>query len=271
MTEEVTEVETPIEETIVTDTQETEQETPIEEETEQEEAEAEKPKKKSAVDRIKELTWEKHEARREADAIKAQFEALQRQIDSVNNNNIHQEQLYANDAPNPIYYEHGELDVNYIRDATRYELEQELIIKQKYQQEQTQYQSLAQKVETFIGKAKEVFDEPTRGFEAFMQYPKISPEFAELITTNEVGVQIADHLGSNLAELDRISGLPPALQGYELAKLEQSIKSTPKQIRTTNAPAPIPTLAGRAKIDVDPTKMSTEEWMKWRAESLKRK
>jgi hypothetical protein len=71
-----------------------------------------------------------------------------------------------------------------------------------------------------------------------------SQAMIDALAVSEQPAQIAHHLGTNPTEAARIAGLPPQLQGYELAKLESRLASQPK---TTAAPAPPSTVGGRVQ------------------------
>jgi hypothetical protein len=59
---------------------------------------------------------------------------------------------------------------------------------------------------------------------------------------------LADHLGRNPSELQRLSALPPTLQAYELAKLEQRLATpaTPAPKTVSDAPSVTPQVRGTA-------------------------
>ena len=63
----------------------------------------------------------------------------------------------------------------------------------------------------------------------------ISKDMAEAMLNSDSAADIAYFLGKNKAEAARIFALPPHLQGYEIAKIENKAKPVPL---TSNAPAP---------------------------------
>lgn len=71
----------------------------------------------------------------------------------------------------------------------------------------------------------------------------VTAAMIDAMAVSEQAAQIAHHLGTNPSEAARIAGLPPQLQGYELAKLESRLASQPK---TTGAPPPPSTVGARA-------------------------
>lgn len=78
------------------------------------------------------------------------------------------------------------------------------------------------------------------------------------LTVSEQPAAIADFLGRNPGEADRIARLHPAQQGLELARIETRLASLP---RTTSAPPPAPTVGGRAVASDDPRNMSMAQYM----------
>lgn len=84
----------------------------------------------------------------------------------------------------------------------------------------------------------------------------------DALAVSEHAAQVAHHLGVNPSEAARIAGLPPQLQGYELAKLESRLASQPK---TTNAPPPPSTVGARGAPAGGPSdSMSMSDWLKAR-------
>ena len=88
----------------------------------------------------------------------------------------------------------------------------------------------------------------------------------DALAVSDQAAPIAHHLGTNPQEAARIAGLPPQLQGYELAKLESRLASQPK---TTSAPPP-PSSVGTRGAPVSGLRddMNIEDWVKnFRAQS----
>lgn len=76
-------------------------------------------------------------------------------------------------------------------------------------------------------------------------------------------------LGKNPEEAERILSLPPIQQGRELEKLASKPVPVPAPRAVSKAPAPITPVDGASAAEVDPSKMSMEEWAKWRAKNAK--
>lgn len=70
-------------------------------------------------------------------------------------------------------------------------------------------------------------------------------------------------LGKNPEEAARILSLPPVQQGRELERL--ALKAAqPAAKAVSKAPAPITPVDSNVSAEADPSKMSMEEWVKWR-------
>lgn len=224
-------------ETVEAETVETEQEAPADDSATDAE-QAPKPKK-SAKERIDEITWEKHEAIRRAEAAEAERERLAAQIAQLS---AQLPQQSDDLPPNPQHYEYGELDVNYIRDVTRYEIK----LEQKAQDEQRAFQerqkTFSEKVSSFMAKSKEAFpDGPSNGLSVFLHASTpVTEEVAELVASSDVGPKLAEYLGDNIAELHRINALPAHMKGFEIARIEARL-SVPAETKPPPKPkAPIP-------------------------------
>jgi hypothetical protein len=75
-------------------------------------------------------------------------------------------------------------------------------------------------------------------------------------------------LGKNPEEASRILALSPVQQGRELERL--ALKAgQPATKAVSKAPAPITPVDGSTTVEKDPSKMSTDEWMKWRNKTTK--
>ena len=99
----------------------------------------------------------------------------------------------------------------------------------------------------------------------------VSPAMAEVIQSVDNGPDVLYHLGRNPAEAARIAALSPAQAAFALGSLAAALqppsKATPRPV-----PQPINPLAGgSAAPATDPDKMSSDQWLAWRRESLRRK
>jgi len=201
--------------------------------------------KKSAQERIDELTAARREAEREAEywrsrATQAPQTAPQAQT--------------GDGKPDPADFTDGAYDPAYIDAMTDWKAEQAVEKRFSQREAQSRVQSA---VEAFDAKvAAEYPDGEPAGITALRRAPVLPQTIVDLVTTSEVGPKLAEHLGDNPRDLARLSALAPHLQGRELAKLEQKLAGPlaipPKT--ATDAPEPAPTLrgnGGRFKVAPD--------------------
>jgi hypothetical protein len=200
------------------------------------EAEAPQPKpKKTAQERFDELTREKHEAKREAEYWRTEAERRQ-QAEAP------KPEPKGDGAPDPSDYVYGETDAAYIRDHATHVAKQTVRQEMAQQQAQAQLQSQVASFEARM--AQQYPDGEPAGITAIKRMTTLSEGIVQPILASDIGPKLADHLGSNPAELRRLSGLSPALQAYELGKLETKLASKVQPKTLTNAPEPTPTVRG---------------------------
>jgi hypothetical protein len=110
------------------------------------------------------------------------------------------------------------------------------------------------------------FDEALYGLSQAVQF---RPEIVEAVGLSENGPAVAHYLAKHLDEADRISRMPVHLAAAQLGRIEERL-STPQPKPVSNAPAPAPRLGGGSAIQKDPDRMSADEWLVWRRNSLKK-
>lgn len=219
-------------------------------EDEGEEGEPRPKPKKTAQDRIDELTRARREAEREAAHWRkiAQGEAPQPKEEP------------AAQAPDPDQYEYGEADPKYISalvahetkkgiDAARKEMAQDLHVQAQERVWETAQDAARSKYSDYddlvtIGAAQGRWD--------------CSPVMAQAIRSSDAGGEVAYHLASNPAEARRIASLDQISQVRELGKLEGRLAAppaAPKPKTATDAPKPPENLArgagGRFTVQPD--------------------
>jgi hypothetical protein len=213
--------------------QEAEAPTQAEEAGEAEEVVEETRPKKTAKERIDELTAARRQAERDAEYWREQ--AMR-----------HAPQPTApapqpNDGkPDPQAYASGEFDPDYIEALTDWKASQ--AVRQAMSQHEQQV-TIRQQVQGFEQRLAQQFPEgEPAGISALRRAPVLPEAMQEIILTSESGPKLADYLGSNPHEFARLSSLTPAKQAYELARLESRLSAPPP--KQTGAPAPAPTLRG---------------------------
>lgn len=201
--------------------------------------------------RINELTREKWEARRQAEAMQQELQALRQEF----------ERLRQPPPPNP--QEDPEAYVAHLaREEARRLLESERSQWTQHQ-EQQRIQSLAAKYAEREQAYAAQHPDYLESVEQFVAVVGQNRELAEVLMESEHGPQVAHYLGKNLDEAARIASLPPHLAAAQIARIEAKV-AAPRQQKTTQAPNPPPVLGGSAVVQKDPAKMSYADYKKWR-------
>lgn len=193
-------------------------------------AEAEKPKQTPWFQRrIDDLTREKWEERRRADALEAALKAIPRP-----------EQPEGEPKPVPAL---TPTDVE--RRAAEIAATNE-----------------------FNRRSNEIYDAGTKDFPDFDQSLKtfqmlggLPPALIEAAQEAGDAHKILHQLGKNPDEAARILSLPPVRMAAAVAKLASAPAPAPRPI--SSAPAPIKPITGQGTADKDPEKMTMAEWVAW--------
>jgi hypothetical protein len=185
--------------------------------------------KKTAQERIDELTREKHDAKRDADFWREQAQRTQQPPPQA------APAAKADGEPDPANYTYGETDVQFITDKATFVARQAVREEFAQHQAQTRMQSGLAAFEQRM--AQQYPDGEPSGVTVLKQARSLPQGITDVLLASDNGPKLADHLGRNPAEFQRISGLSPALQGVELAKLEAKL-SAPQPKTLTTAPEP---------------------------------
>jgi hypothetical protein len=93
---------------------------------------------------------------------------------------------------------------------------------------------------------------------------QIRDDVGDFIRESDKGPFLAYHFAKNPQQLAEINQMTPSRAARELARIEARL-STPEPKRQTSAPPPARPLSGGAAPKADPSKMSMEEYVTWRA------
>lgn len=211
---------------------------------ETDDGEGDQPKpKKSASERIAEVTKARREAERVADQARRDAEYWREQALRQQPQPKAQEPQ-EDGEPDPANYEHGELDARFIREHATYHARQTFREEQARHAQQSRVQTALQTFEQRLG--EQFPDGEPEGVRRLRALPQLPGAVQEAILDSEVGPKLADHLGQNTRELNRISALPPLQQARELAKLELKLapKPAPSAKTVTDAPEPAQQVRG---------------------------
>lgn len=193
---------------------------------------AEEPAKDSAPKgdwvqrRIDQLTRERHDANRRADAA-----------ESLNRQNAQQQP--ATEAP-----------------MTRQDVEQAATQMLK----QRDFDSACNKVFT-AGKAE--FPDFENSLNTFQMLGGATPDFLDAVTSMEHGHRVLQHLGNDPDAAEKLLALPPLKMALALAKLESTLGQA-KPASVSKAPSPISPVGSKsAPVEPDEFK-STADYIAWR-------
>lgn len=188
--------------------------------------------------RISRLTWEKHEAERqakaEAEALRAELEALKKAQPQV-------------EAPKPTMAQFDYDEEKYAEALVDWKVEQRIKGLQpqaapdsKLAEEQAQAQAWQQKAAKYAENNPEYIELVQQRSNALTSH-----SVASYIASSEAGTKLHHHLLDNFSELARIQQLPEWQQGAELAKIEAGLNRVKAKAKS-KAPEPVKPLQGAA-------------------------
>lgn len=230
-----------------------------------------KGRRKTAKDRINELTAKAREAERREEALRAEFEALKAKLESSPTDDKKDTPAADTptalaaldaDAPDPDAtlengqpkYPLGEFDPTYIRDLTRYTIAKEAEAakaaeakaKEEAEMEAAE-KALVDSWQEKLVKAEETLPElreRAAGLEHTFRNldPSYGTYLASTIMSMEYGPEVLDYLGGNIAEAQRIVESGPTAATIALGRLEarfaMKAEGEKRKGRTTSAPPP---------------------------------
>lgn len=242
---------------------------------ETEEGEEQSKPRKSAQDRINEVTKARHEAERKAEQAEREREYWREQ--ALRNQPAPQGQQPAESGePDPGNYEHGDLDARFIRDHATFHATR------AFREEQAKAEAARvqrDQLSAFDAAAKAVSEKHTDFFDVVgRDYGRAAAlctdAMRQAIMTSEEGPQVAYHLASNPDEARRIAALDPISQIRALGRLEGSFANPPAPPRNpaTNAPPATPQVRGAGgRFTTGPRdEQSMDDWLAARNAQLGR-
>lgn len=160
--------------------------------------------------------------------------------------------------------------IEYNKQVARHEAIEVIQTERAREQQQQKAQSFRQREKEYMDKNPEYRD--TVYSDAFMSIP-LSAEVAGLIAESPDGPAIALALAKDIEQASYIASLPPVLAAKEIGKIEAKLlqaKEAPKPKPVlTNVPPPPPSIeATEPAVEKDPSKMSDEEFSKWRRRQI---
>lgn len=246
---------------------------------EQGEAEETEPKETRFEKRARKLTSEKVVAQAAADAAKAEADYWkQRALGQEGDRTAKpaQPETTTQPAGKPTYEQYNDLE-KYTEASIAWGVEQALnAVEAKKQGART-----ASAYETRVAEFAENVEDFHDVLDEFKDVP-ICPEIVEVVTSSDVGPQMAYHLAKNVSEAERINKLPPAQRYMALGRLEAQMAGlveTPKKATSdkkvfSKAPAPVDAVSKRASgkvLDINDPNISYADYDRLRKEQLKKK
>lgn len=258
---------------------------------------AKKPKsKRSAQERINEVTRARRSVERELarerarnDALEARLAAVEHKSGLTQSRDVSKEE--SDEAPKPEDFEYGELDAGFIRALARYEARQEFKAEQRSQQKTRQSEADAREAQELAEK-KQAFEEV--GASKYDDFQEVVVESAEngdwplsaslgkLMLGSEFGPDVAYHLATHPKEAREVFGKSPMEQaayfGRQEAKFSARVsgaktekgeeKTPPTKVKATQAPPPPKQRAkgagGRSEVSADSNDFTAFERMAMR-------
>jgi len=220
--------------------------------------------KKSAAERIGDLTAARRSAEREADSQRTRAERAEAELAALKSGKTPlttQDDTATSDpaSPDPSQFDYGELDPKYIAALARYETAQALKAQRaeddKARQTQAadaRRQELGTKQDALVKAGVKLHDDFD---EVVMQGAKdgkweLSQHLGELLLDSEFGAQIAYELAKDPDEAARVAKLSPVDQakflGRQEAKFEAAKSSQGKPPKAPQAPPPPKTPRGNS-------------------------
>jgi hypothetical protein len=236
----------------------TESEQTAEQQENQERDESGKFKSKNATQaRIDELTRQRHDAAREAAYWRGVAEAAKPKAETP---------AVTDAEPKETDFEqYGD----YVRALAKHEARQ-LVMAER---EQMAKQSQAEKVATGWQQRAEAFKATRPDFDTVVGESTIpiANHVLESVKDSEHGPALAYHLAQNPDIAARLNSLPPRAADREIGRIEATLdKPAAPQKRITSAPQPAGTTIGAGRsTEGDPSRMSMDDYMRWRTTKLK--
>lgn len=187
----------------------------------------EKPKNDWVQRRIDQLTREKHEEKRQREALEARLRELQPDATTTTTQPMTADQIRA-EATRIVAQEKFDTACNKVFDAGKTE-----------------------------------FPDWDSSLRTFQMLGGASQDFLEAVTSMDAGHKVLHHLGQNPEEAERLLSLPPLRMALELARLEATVGQA-KPAPVSKAPAPISPVGGKS-APVEPAEFATTaDYIAWK-------
>lgn len=214
-------------------------------------------KNKGVGKRINELTREKYEAIRKAEALEARL----REIEAA------KAEQPAETRPKPTLESCGYDPEAFAEAVAEWKIEQSFAAREAKAKEVEKATAAQAKAQEFSKRVQDLESVSPGAWERAITAPiNFTPAMLEVIQETDVGPHIGVWLADNLEQAEQISRMPPLMAAARLGQIEAQIRQgiSKRQTKTTSAPPPPPKVAGSAPVAKDPSTMTMAEFVKWR-------
>ena len=237
-----------------------------------EEAKQEEPKKANPKleRRFSDLTKQREEARKEAQAERERREALEKRLAALEAQSQPQKAETVDEEPQPSQFqdafEYAKALAEYTADKRIEEMKRQEAEARANEQRQKVIDSWAQKVQAAKAELPD-FDEMVASSDVV-----VSDAIRDSILESDVGPKILYHLAENEELAKKIAGMSERAALKELGKLEARFEKTEptevKPVKKSNAPAPVTPLkavSGVADVKLDSDGKWYGSYAEWKA------
>jgi hypothetical protein len=238
---------------------------------EQEEEEGKKPKRKSAQQRIRELTAKYRQTERE-------LQELRRLLNDRGERQEDYQQLAQ--MPQRPKREDYDNEDDYFEALADYKAEQRLAEQQKKQEQKTEQQRQQEEQQRITKAVNQINESGMQEFEDYEDVVldnnslQITDNMVRTIADMDYGHRVAYHLGKNPDKAAKLAEMSPSKQAAELGKLESQLTQSPGKKSKSKAPAPPSSVKGSgesSESDEPSDKDDIETWMRKRARQARQR
>jgi hypothetical protein len=205
--------------------------------------------KKTAQERIDEITWKFREAERQANYWKERADGKTPVVEDKLAAKVVSDRPALENFETTVEYEDALFDWRdkKIADATTVEANKVAI---------------KEKVSTFNKNAEE-FKKTHKDFNEVIEAPVFTDIMRNVLFTMEGGPEIAYLIAKNPSTGESFNGLSPEQQIFKIAEIRNEVNLTHSSRTITGATGVIEPVGDTGVPEKDPDKMSTDEWMAW--------
>jgi hypothetical protein len=224
----------------------------------------ETPPKKTAQERINEITRARRDAERRAEAAEQRTRELEARLNAPPREEPKKEDLADDpDAPKPDDYEYGELDSRYIRALAEHAADKRFATLRARDEQTQQERAQREKQEKNLEHFETLIERGSKVHDDFYEKVVVGSEKGEwpmsevigqMALESDVGNDILYHLATNVEEADRIYRSSPAEQARYFGRMEARFSPAGQAAasgdtgkpapRTPKAPPPVETARG---------------------------